>query len=243
MSQEDVGEDDVPAAGGDGARRVRLHPEEWKDPPGRRVIGEYHKEGAPSMGEPSEMEGQRPGMGGTPDKAADENAREGQEGAQRDDGAGGRSEGGPPGGGGAGRRFDIGEFAEAMEGLPPIDRVIDINTLEVAAFALFRVLFGGGLRIPIKREGLIDMDVLIIDKDVILDINTLQFGEHKLKVWRLVFAYQGTPIMEVGRGVKNGLKIYKFRALRLLLALWSQGRKRRKAAASISVEDTAAPGK
>jgi hypothetical protein len=51
--------------------------------------------------------------------------------------------------------------------------------------------------------------------------------------------------MEVGRGVKNGTRVYKFRALKLLLTLWAEGRKRRKAAAAyaVSAEDTASPGK
>jgi len=80
---------------------------------------------------------------------------------------------------------------------------------------------------------------------VVFDVNSIQFGEHRLKVWRLVFAYQGTPIMEVGRGVKNGTRIYKLRAIRLLLTLWAQGRKRRKATAAtaVNVEGTASPGK
>ena len=153
--------------------------------------------------------------------------------------------GGPSGGGGAGRPLDIDGLAEAMDAINSMDRVIDISTLEVAAFALLKVLVGGGLRIPVKREGLVDMDILIKDNDVVFDVNSLQFGEHKLKVWHLVFAYQGTPIMEVGRGVKNGTKVYKFRALKLLLTLWAQGRKRRKAAAAaaVSAEDTASPGK
>jgi len=154
-------------------------------------------------------------------------------------------DGGPSSGGGAGRRVDLGGLAEAMEALPHAGQVIDIDTLEVAAFALLKVLVGGGLRIPVKREGLVDMDILIKDNDVVFDVNSLQFGEHRLKVWRLVFAYQGTPIMEVGRGVKNGTRIYKLRALRLLLTLWAQGRKRRKATAATAVnaEGTASPGK
>jgi len=152
--------------------------------------------------------------------------------------------GGSSGGGGTGRPLDIGGLVEAMDALPPMGRVIDINTIEVAALALLRVLVGGGLRIPVKREGLVDMDVLIKDNDVTFDVNSLQFGEHRLKVWRLVFAYQGTPIMEVGRGVKNGSRIYKFRALRLLLTLWSEGRRRkRQAAAPTIVEGTAATRK
>jgi hypothetical protein len=217
LSPEDEGGDGAPAAGGDGPRRVLLHPEEWEDPPGRRVIGEYHKGDALSMGTPSGTDDRRPSAGRTTD--------------------------GSSGGTGPGRPFDIGEFVEAMEGLPPIDRVIDINTLEVAAFALLRVLIGEGLRIPIHRKGIIDADVLIRDKEIIFDVNSLQFKEHKLKVWKVVFAYQGKPIVEAGHGVKNGLKIYRFRAFKLMLAMWAQSRKRQKVAVAVKDKDTAPLGK
>lgn len=152
---------------------------------------------------------------------------------------------GSPGGGGAGRPVDLGRLVDVMDALPHAGQVIDIDTLEVAAFALLKVLVGGGLRIPVKREGLVDMDILIKDNDVVFDVNSLQFGEHRLKVWHLTFAYQGTPIMEVGRGVKNGTRIYKFRAMRLLLTLWAEGRRRKRAAAASAVDagDTASPGK
>jgi len=180
--------------------------------------------------------------------AKGEGAEPGAEGPRQDAGnaKGGPSDiGGPYGGGGAGRPIDIGGLVGAMEGLPHAGQVIDIDTLEAAALALVKVLVGGGLRIPVKREGLVDMDILIKDNDVVFDVNSLQFGEHRLKVWHLTFSYQGTPIMEVGRGVKNGTKIYKFRALRLLLTLWAEGRRRRKAAAAtaVSAEDPASPGK
>ena len=47
MNPERKEEDNAPAGKHDGSRRVLLQPDEWKEPEGRKVIGEYHKDGLP----------------------------------------------------------------------------------------------------------------------------------------------------------------------------------------------------
>jgi len=50
-----------------------------------------------------------------------------------------------------------------------------------------------------------------------------------LEIWRLIFTYKNKPIIEFGRGIKRGMKIHYGSAFIFLLAMWSGGRKTRKA--------------
>lgn len=109
--------------------------------------------------------------------------------------------------------------------VPKIERVVDLSTLEVASYAIFRALFGRGLRLPIKREGVVDMDIVVRDRDVIINTNQLMFEVPELSIWRLVFAYQGKPVLEFGRGVKNRVRIYRLRLAMLLFRMWWHGRR------------------
>jgi hypothetical protein len=96
-------------------------------------------------------------------------------------------------------------------------RIIDISTVEVLSYAFFRAMFGKSIHIPLKREGVIDMDIAVEDNNIILNI------------WRLIFTYKNKPIIEYGRGIKRGMKIHYGSALIFLLAMWSGSRKTRKA--------------
>ncbi len=108
-------------------------------------------------------------------------------------------------------------------------RILDISTVEVITYAFFRAMFGKRIHIPLKREGVIDMDITVEDNDVILNTNDVSFVPPQLNIWRLIFTYKNKPIIEFGRGIKRGMKIHYGSALIFLLAMWSGGRKTRKA--------------
>lgn len=110
-----------------------------------------------------------------------------------------------------------------------ISRILDISTVEVITYAFFRAMFGKGIHIPLKKEGVIDMDITVDDSDVILNTNDVSFVPPQLNIWRLIFTYKNKPIIEFGRGIKRGMKIHYGSALIFLLAMWSGGRKTRKA--------------
>jgi hypothetical protein len=111
----------------------------------------------------------------------------------------------------------------------PISRIIDLSTIEVITYAFFRAMFGKSIRVPLKREGVIDMDIAVVDSDIIVNTNDVSFVPPQLQIWRLIFTYKNKPIIEYGRGIKNGMKIHYGGALIFLLAMWSGGRKTRKA--------------
>jgi len=108
-------------------------------------------------------------------------------------------------------------------------RVLDISTVEVITYAFFRAMFGKGIRVPLKREGVIDMDIAVENNDITLNTNDVSFVPPQLQIWRIIFTYKNKPIIEYGRGIKRGMKIHYGSALIFLLAMWSGGRKTRKA--------------
>ena len=121
-------------------------------------------------------------------------------------------------------------------------RILDISTVEVITYAFFRAMFGKNLHIPLKREGVIDMDITVENNDVILNTNDVSFVPPQLNIWRLIFTYKNKPIIEFGRGIKRGMKIHFGSAILFLLAMWSGGRKTRKTqekAAKITALDKA----
>ena len=199
----------------------------WKGREGGKLQSEYHKEGAPYIEEPSEWDGHRTGANVRPPKKAAEPAA----------GAGSGSKvqtpvapvrPAPPEVA-AGRPDEAGEKAAAPSGrraLPPLERFIDLPSIELATYAMFRSLVGRGIRIPLKREGLIDMDIVVKDRDIVLNTNRLQLELPSLAIWRIIFAYKGEAVIEYGRGVKNNIKIHRWRLFKLLLQMWWSGRKK-----------------
>ena len=101
-----------------------------------------------------------------------------------------------------------------------LERVLDVRTMEFLAYTVIRALFPRRVRYSVKKEGFIDMDVVLYDRDVILNTNRLVFEVPELAIWRIVYAYKGKPVVELGRGVKNNIKIYKWRFFRILVGLW-----------------------
>ncbi len=230
--------------------------EEWKDPEGRQVLTEYHKEGLPKelAGVDADLEifeQYWKKKGGTvkvkgeyhkdgapfldrnqnwdtirkPDEPSVETTKS-EPTADHEVGEMPRkqpeSEGGPP---------SATPMSQPPESAPPqgsIQRPIDLGLIEVVSYSLFRVAFGKGLNIPIKRDGMVDMNVTVKGKEVTINTNQLFFSVPELNVWHIVYQHKGKPILEIGRGVKNGVKIHRLQAIRLGLEMWNGTRKMNK---------------
>ncbi len=242
--------------------RALLCPEEWTDPAGRKVIGEYHKEGLTENmtevdadlesfeefwnrrgssaleseyhkeGAPHIWETEHAGGDRSTSPASEEKAASGPPSTSATRGEVSR-EGEPSTAG----RGDARQSAI-------INRPIDLNTLEIISYALFRVIFGKGVRIPIKRENLIDMDIVIRDKEILVNTNQLYFAIPELAVWRIVYTHRGKAVLEFGRGVRKGMKIHWFRALLLALESWKGGRKgmQLRSASQVAIKETTERG-
>jgi hypothetical protein len=194
-----------------------------------KVSSGYHKEGAPYMEMPPDLEGHITPIEKTPDKMVEKVTEEEapvREGLPRIAGT-------AAGGGKDGEKYEEkGILGTAKvtysQAQPHIERVIDVATVEVLALAIFRVIFGRGFRLPLKREGLIDMDIVASDKDILLNANKIIFEMPELAIWRFIFAYKGKPVLEYGRGVRRTIKIYYYRMFCLLLAMWLAGWKKKR---------------
>jgi hypothetical protein len=114
---------------------------------------------------------------------------------------------------------------------PPPERTLDTKTAEVLALTVFRAIFRNGVHVPLKVKGMMDMDLVIRDSNVILNMNAVQMEVLELSIWRITFAYRGKPVIEYGRGIKNDMKIHLPQLCFLLLAIWQERRKKSKAKA------------
>jgi len=199
----------------------------WKGRGQGKLHSEYHKEGAPYIEEPSEWDGHRTAGNARPPKTTAAPVAYG--GSDRTAPSVKATDRPAPKADEPDRPEADEEKAPKPSGrrtLPPLERLIDIPSIELATYAMFRSLVGRGIRIPLKREGLIDMDIVVKDRDVILNTNQLQFELPSLAIWRLIFAYKGEAIIEYGRGVKNNMKVHRWRLFKLLLQMWWRGRKK-----------------
>jgi hypothetical protein len=125
----------------------------------------------------------------------------------------------------------------------PISDFLDLNTLEVLSYWFFRLAFGRQLHVPFKREGLADMDFHVNNKDVVINTNQLYFAFPELVVWHITYTHKGRPVLEIGRGVKNGMKVHRMNALRLGMEVWMGSRKSNKQKAARAVAPSPAPKK
>ena len=191
----------------------------WKKKGGSiKVKGEYHKDGAPfldrnvrwdTMKKPDEPTADISGG----DQTEQENTAENPQVSDRP-----RLPPEDPG-------------AQAPEDSPPqgkIQRTIDLGMIEMISYTLSRVAFSKGLSIPIKRDGMVDMDVTVKGKEITINTNQLYFSVPELNVWHIVYQHKGKPILELGRGVKNGMAIHRLQAIRLGLEMWNGSRKMNK---------------
>jgi hypothetical protein len=114
---------------------------------------------------------------------------------------------------------------------PPTGKPLDTKMLEMLALSVFRAVFGKGIRVPIKISGMVDLDLVVQDANLILDLNEIHLQAPELQIWRVVFAYRGKPVVEYGRGVKNGMRLHLPQLSFLFLALWRERRKNLRAKA------------
>ncbi len=200
----------------------------WQKKHGINFQGEYHKEGAPYMESPSGWDGHKPRSlveergavqtptaeaGPTPTPRVKETERHIIHAEATPAPAIVQSRRDPPK---AEPSEDLKERKEPLR----ISEVVDINTIEVISYWIFRIAFGKELHIPIKKEGVADIDVHINNKDVVVNTNQLYFAFPELVVWHITYTHKGRPVLEIGRGVKKGLKVHRINALRLLLEVW-----------------------
>jgi hypothetical protein len=114
---------------------------------------------------------------------------------------------------------------------PPVERTLDTGTVEVLAHTLFRTMFREGVRVPIRVSGLIDMDVVVKDNNVLLNVGRVEAELPPLSIWRITLAYRGHPVVDYGRGIQNDARVHIPRLCFLLLMSWTERRRRYKARA------------
>ena len=118
--------------------------------------------------------------------------------------------------------------SQAMDGAVSKNKVqgmIDLGPIEMASYTFFKLAFKNGLSVPIKREGIVDMDVTVEGKEITINTNELFFSFPELDIWHIVYQHKGKIILEMGRGVKDGMKIHRYNAIRLGLKMWNGSRK------------------
>ena len=255
MAEQKTKKPDKPVGPDGEVCRDLICAEEWKDPATRKVLTEFHKDGLPKelVGVDADLESferywQK--KGGSvkvkgeyhKDGAPFLDREPGWEDANKQEASGGETaevslsseeigEEAPkePITGNAANSG--GNGPTASEEPPPqsnVQRPIDMGLIEMVSYALFRVVFSQGLSIPIKREGMIDMDVTVEGKEITINTNQLFFSVPELNVWHVVYQHKGKPILELGRGVKNGMVIHRVQALRLGFEMWNGSRKMNK---------------
>ena len=200
----------------------------WQRKHGINFQGEYHKEGAPYMESPSGWDGHKPRslgeeIGAAPTPIAEAGSMPTPQIKEVEHQTVHVEAPLAPAIVPSGKKPQKTEHSEDHgEGKEPlkISEVVDINTLEVISYWIFRIAFGRELHIPIKKEGVADIDVHINNKDVVVNTNQLYFAFPELVVWHIIYTHKGRPVLEIGRGVKKGLKVHRINALRLLLEVW-----------------------
>ncbi|MCX6650845.1 MAG: hypothetical protein NT131_04210 [Methanomassiliicoccales archaeon] len=209
--------------------RVLMCAADWKDPDCRTIIDEFHKDGLGSeiLEVDQDLAGFEKAWGDKgPAKFVSEYHKEGAPNLEKY---------------GLGDHVPTPGQEERPKRSPlTFNRTIDLGTAELLTYALFRAVFGYGVNIPIKKEGVVNMDVTIKGRDVTIDTHEFYLMVPDLVVWKVIYSHQGQPIVEFGRGVKKGMKVYRLRALKLFLTLWSQSRKAAKAKAGKTEESAEA---
>ena len=123
---------------------------------------------------------------------------------------------------------------EAPESANPFSgRKIDLATIEIITYALSRAMFRNGIHVPLKKENMLDADLTIKNKDIIINTNQLYASIPDLAVWRIVYTHQGKTILEFGRDVPNGMRLHRLNALKLGMTVWKQTRDAKKAKARL----------
>ena len=101
-----------------------------------------------------------------------------------------------------------------------LSEVIDISTIETISYMVIRALWGKDINVPIKKDGMVDMDLHIKGKEFLINTNQLYFSFPELVIWHITYTHKGRPVLEIGRGVKNGMKLHYGGAIRLALEFY-----------------------
>jgi len=113
---------------------------------------------------------------------------------------------------------------------------VDFTMMEEIAYLVIKRVFREGVRIPIRKEGAADFDIIIKGKELVIDINRLFFDTPKLSIWRVTLAYRGEPLVLFGRGVKRDVKVYPLRMAIFLTRMWMEKRRWEKQARRDTIE-------
>jgi hypothetical protein len=109
---------------------------------------------------------------------------------------------------------------------PPSSTTVELETAEALVHTLFRSAFREGVRVPLRVNGVIDLEIVAKDNNVVLNTYQVSAELPVLSVWRITLAYRGRPVVEYGRGVKNNLKIHVPTMAYILLTGWVLRRRR-----------------
>ncbi len=213
----------------------------WQRKHGINFQGEYHKEGAPYMEQSSGWDGHQPrgfsagAMGEPPSQPVSYEKPESGTSplAPRPPSAKILAEEA------ASIEHDTFPKPSKEKGEPlKLTEVVDINTLEVVSYWIFRLAFGKELHVPIKKEGVADLDIHFNNKDIIVNTNQLYFVFPELVVWHITYTHKGRPVLEIGRGVKKGMKVHRINAFRLLMEVWMGSRRAEKDSKAAEMKST-----
>jgi hypothetical protein len=114
---------------------------------------------------------------------------------------------------------------------PSVKKTLDSTTVEILALTVFRAIFGQGVHVPLRVKGVVDVDLVVRDSNVLVNLNEIELTRPQLTIWRVIFAYHGKPVFEYGRGIKRDFKIHFPQLVVLLVTMWKNSRSRRKAIA------------
>lgn len=220
-----------------GARteRLLLCPEDWEDPEDRKLICEYHMAGLNGLNDGAEVDVGPPAPSewtrGIP-RVLSSYHKAGapyMDGDEEDVAPTEVGTSGPEGGGDAAPGKDGRSTSQARDTGPrPPGRPLNLATVELASYMLFRAIFGRGIRVPIRVPEGIDMDIVVRKRNILLNTNSFELLVPKLSVWHITYAYRGHPIIEMGRGVGDAVKIHWWNSLVLILTMWWTGRRTRR---------------
>ncbi|MFZ0891304.1 MAG: hypothetical protein WB778_00390 [Thermoplasmata archaeon] len=108
---------------------------------------------------------------------------------------------------------------------------LDMKMVEGLILTVFQAMFRDGVRIPLKMNGMVDLDLTVKDNNVRVNMNQFRSTMPELTIWRIIFAYRGKPVVEYGRGIKNDMKIHFPQLFFLMIAIWRERRKNNRARA------------
>ena len=207
-------------------------PDYWRRPTARRVLSFYHKRGAPFLDDDGESHAAPPPEEYPVHQPTLGVHRPAPTPAERTPSEG-RAPPPPPGAeGGIAATPTVPLPAEgpslaatpAAPADPPVARSRRPvgQTFEHIAHFLTSTFFPDGIHLPVRKDGLVDLDVILREREVVVDVHRLWPQFPVLAVWRITLAYQGRPLVTMGQGVQGHVKVRPLRVLVTLFRVWLQ---------------------